>query len=155
MIVIRKATNGDSESAWNLRNAAINEKCIGLYPPNVLKIWTAGNKSEIFVSDVVRCFYVATVGNHVIGTAAIDIDKRQIDAVFVHPDHMGRGVGRRLMVHMESLARAKGLKDVVLDATLNAVPFYRACGFTGEGVKTYNSPRGIVIDCISMSKFLG
>ncbi|MFT4929561.1 MAG: hypothetical protein ACI8WB_005695 [Phenylobacterium sp.] len=47
-----------------------------------------------------------------------------------------------------------GLTQVKLDATLNAAEFYRSCGFVGDKVSTYNSPRGFEMACIPMLKRL-
>ena len=49
-------------------------------------------------------------------------------------------------------AREAGLAEVMLHATLNAAPFYRTCGFVGETVCVYTSPRGIRLDCVPMRK---
>ncbi|MGA2069083.1 MAG: hypothetical protein ABSG86_29280, partial [Thermoguttaceae bacterium] len=37
---------------------------------------------------------------------------------------------------------------------LNAAEFYRSCGFVGEAIGLYQSPRGITLDCIPMTKVL-
>lgn len=152
---IRKAQAADAASAWDIRNAAILSQCPAYYPAELLAIWTRGEMTEEFVEFVAEKFYVATVGDEVVGTGAIDLDNGQLDALFVRPDMMQRGIGRQMVAHLETVARAAGLTRLTLNSTLNAAAFYRRCGFVGETVGAYHSPRGITLDCIPMVKELG
>lgn len=155
MISIRKATQDDAPAAWHIRNAAINSQCTGYYSPEALELWTCGDMNEDFVRVVAGSFYVATLDNQVVGIGTIDLASGKVDAIFVHPDNMGTGVGRQILSYLEKLAMEAGLTEVTLESTLNAAPFYRACGFVGKTVSKYNSPRGISLDCIPMKKSLG
>jgi N-acetylglutamate synthase-like GNAT family acetyltransferase len=154
VISIRKANEEDAQAAWHIRNAAINSHCAGHYPPEALESWTRGDVTEDFVSAVVDSFYVATLDGEVVGTGMIDLDSGKVDAIFVHPNNMGTGVGSQILSYLEKLAIDAGLTQVNLESTLNAAPFYRACGFVGETVSKYKSPRGVSLDCIPMKKGL-
>jgi len=59
----------------------------------------------------------------------------RIRKVFVEPGIAGRGLGRTLVEAAEARARAAGLRDFVVRANLNAVPFYERLGYrtTGPG----------------------
>lgn len=151
---IRKAHAGDAASAWEIRNAAILSQCQAHYPAELLEVWTSGEMTEQFVRFVVEHFYVATVRDEVVGSGAVDLGSGKLDGLFVRPDMMGRGVGRQIVAHLEAAARAAGLTRLTLDATLNAAGFYRRCGFVGETVGAYHSPRGITLQCIPMVKRL-
>ncbi|MFH9365028.1 GNAT family N-acetyltransferase [Streptomyces anulatus] len=48
--------------------------------------------------------------------------------MFVEPDSIGRGVGRRLFAHTMDEARSLGFTRLTIDADPNAEPFYRAMG---------------------------
>jgi ribosomal protein S18 acetylase RimI-like enzyme len=74
--------------------------------------------------------------------------------MFVLPDYFRRGIGRAMMRHLERIAREHGLKNLMLDATLNAATFYRSQGFQGDTAGTYHSPRGIALECVPMMKSL-
>ena len=152
VILIRKATENDARVAWEIRNAAINCQCTGYYPAEDLKSWTSGEMTDQFLHMVEDSFYVAAVDGRVIGTGMIDLDSGKLDAIFVHPNHMGSGVGKQIMLHLEQLAIEAGLTQVKLDSTLNASSFYRARGFVGEEVSKCKSPRGELLDCIPMKK---
>ncbi|MFM0236072.1 hypothetical protein PQR26_38760 [Paraburkholderia sediminicola] len=44
-----------------------------------------------------------------------------------------------MLQSLEALARDHGLVSMRLDATLNAAPFYRYCGWSGESISTYRT----------------
>jgi predicted GNAT family N-acyltransferase len=44
-----------------------------------------------------------------------------------------RGVGAAMMVRLVELARARGLRQLALNAQTHAIPFYRRFGFTAVG----------------------
>jgi ribosomal protein S18 acetylase RimI-like enzyme len=66
-----------------------------------------------------------------------------------------RGVGRALMSAIEALLMDASAPEARLNATLNAVAFYRSLGY-GNEVPTVNQlPSGIDLPCVAMSKRLG
>ena len=154
MVIIRKAKREDAKAAWDIRNAAILNQCVGYYPIDDLEIWTSGELSQRFTDAVEKHFHVATDNNQVIGTGMVNLETGKIDAMFVHPNYMAMGVGRTIIKYLENLARGEGLNQLCLEATLNAARFYRACGFEGDKVGKYESPTGVLLDCIPMVKVL-
>jgi GNAT superfamily N-acetyltransferase len=154
LFTIRKALRADADAAWEIRRAAVMCECAGAYSLNQLEEWTGGTASRAFADAVEERLLVATVGDHVAGTGMIDLTTGKIDAIFVHPAYMKRGIGAAMMRHLESLARSEGLRELKLDSTLNAAPFYRALGFRGDEIAPFQSPRGLIMDCVPMTKRL-
>uniref|UniRef100_E6XM79 GCN5-related N-acetyltransferase n=3 Tax=Shewanellaceae TaxID=267890 RepID=E6XM79_SHEP2 len=163
MITIRKATKTDAQACWDIRNAAINKGCTGFYDAGDLLIWTAGELTEQFRRIVEAHFYVAEISDNalqvktVVGTVMLDEPYAQLEALFVSPDAMGLGVGKALLKFIETMAFNQGIAQLRLESTLNAVDFYRHCGFGGEGLEEesiYCSPRGIALECMVMYKNL-
>ena len=154
MITIRKARRQDAQTVWDLRNMAIQCQCEGHYPAEDLAVWTAGAMAEPFVEAVRDKFHVATLEKSIVATGAVDLETAKVDAIFVAPDHMRTGIGRQVLLHLEGHAIRAGLTQLSLESTLNAAPFYRACGFVGDMIDKYKSPRGIVLDCVPMTKRL-
>ncbi len=152
--MIRKATAADAQSVFDIRIAAINSQCKGHYKDSDLEKWTAGKMSSNFVKMVNDKCYVTIVDDEVVGTGMIDLRSGKIDAVFVQPAFMGRGIGRQMMWYLERLAVAAGISQISLEATLNATSFYRAVGFQGDTVSKYCSSSGLPLDCIPMIKDL-
>ncbi len=151
---IRKATTADAQAIFYIRIAAINSQCTGHYPAHDLEVWTTWKWSQQFVQMIEDKAYVATLGDKVVASGMVDLGSGQVDAVFVHPSLMRRGIGRMMMAHLERLAIKVGLAQLKLDATLNAAPFYRSLGFVGDTVSSYCSSSGVSLACIPMTKRL-
>ncbi|WP_137220940.1 GNAT family N-acetyltransferase [Shewanella sp. MEBiC00475] len=154
MIIIRKALESDVQAIYTLRNRAIIEKCSGFYNSQQLALWTQGDISAVLINDIVDSFYVSLLNGKVIGCGKVNLETGMIDAIFVDPDYFGQGAAKLMLAFLERLALENDLELLTLESTLNAAGFYHACGFVGDEVSTYHSPRGISLDCIAMQKFL-
>jgi putative acetyltransferase len=53
----------------------------------------------------------------------------QIDMLYVHADHQGRGIASRLLATVEAGARAHGLLRLFTEASITARPFFERRGF--------------------------
>ena len=126
----------------------------GHYPSESLAIWTNGEVTERFILFVAEQLYVATVNDVIVGTGMIDRDTGRLDAIFVRPDMMRHGIGKQMVSFLEDIGRAARLTKLTLDSTLNAAEFYRSCGFVGDIIATFQSPRDITLDCVPMTKVL-
>jgi GNAT superfamily N-acetyltransferase len=153
-MLIRKAHSGDAQRVFDIRNQAINHQCAGHYPAADLAVWTSGELSDYFIEVVANTGHVAVVDNQVTASGLLDLETGQVDAVFVDPAYMGRGIGRQMMDYLEERALQAELPHLILDSTLNAADFYRRCGFVGERIAQYQSPRGLTLACVPMIKHL-
>ncbi|AZD46422.1 GNAT family N-acetyltransferase [Pseudomonas chlororaphis] len=153
-MLIRKAHGDDAPRVFVIRNQAINHQCSGHYPAADLLVWTAGSLGDYFVEVLEKTGHVAVIDDQVTASGMLDLESGQIDAVFVDPAYMGRGIGRQMMNYLEQLALQAGLPHLILDSTLNAADFYRRCGFVGERIAQYQSPRGLSLACVPMIKHL-
>ena len=154
MIKIIKAKRKDAQAALDIRRKSILDKCISHYSPEQLEHWAKRSLSEKFIDHVEKQFYLATVDGVIAATGMLTVEIGRIDAIFVDPKYMGLGLATAMMAHLEDLAMRSGLERIKLDSTLNAAPFYRKCGFNGDEISTYTSPKGISLDCIPMCKCL-
>jgi len=152
MLTIRKASREDAVRAFDIRRKAILNQCKGHYPNDALELWANAKLSEQFICVVEERFYLVIQDDRVIGTGMIDTNTGAIDAVFVDPEHMGKGAGRMIVNFLESIARKHELQFIKLESTLNAAPFYRACGFEGTELSQYVTTNGTRLDCVPMTK---
>ena len=67
-----------------------------------------------------------------VGTGRLTRDGR-IGRMAVLKDWRDRGVGRAILVHLMERAREAGMPEVVLNAQLTAIGFYRRFGYIEEG----------------------
>lgn len=118
-------------------------QCIDAYTPAQLEVWTAGAAEDGYCDLMKKHFYLGCIQGEPVATGMLDLERREIGAIFVLPGFMQRGIGKRILDYLECLARDLGLVEVKLDATLNAADFYRRCGFVGEQTAIYPSPSGL------------
>ncbi|HNB35547.1 MAG TPA: GNAT family N-acetyltransferase [Anaerolineales bacterium] len=72
-------------------------------------------------------------GDQTPGRNALLLDPRKdaarIRAMYTHPKHTRKGVGRLIISLCEQAAKAEGFSKMELVATLSGEPLYRTCGF--------------------------
>ena len=154
MLEIKRATPDDAERAFEIRREAIRGQCIGAYSAEQMALWTRGHASDGYSVLMEKQFYMGWLNDEPVATGMLDLADGEIGALFVLPAYMGQGLGKAMLAHLEGVARQQAIEQVVLDATLNAVSFYRACGYVGDEQAVYRSPSGLVLACVPMVKRL-
>ena len=80
-------------------------------------------------------------------------DAARIRAMYTHPRHTRKGVGRLILSLCERAARAEGFKTMELMSTLAGEPLYRACGYAA--VERVTDDRGgVAVPLVRMAKGL-
>ncbi|WGS55002.1 GNAT family N-acetyltransferase (plasmid) [Paraburkholderia sp. D15] len=132
--VIRACRPSDADQLTKL---AFLSKAHWGYPKEWLDLWQA----DLTVTPGMiegSIAYVAETEEQIIGfwvRASVDSDEPTRGWLFVHPDHMGRGVARALWSELRNEAAARGIKSFVIEADPNAAPFYLALGAEKIGEK--------------------
>ncbi|NVD38171.1 GNAT family N-acetyltransferase [Ensifer sp. HO-A22] len=78
---------------------------------------------------------VAVDGGKIVGVAQVMYhgDAAELDKLFVDPDALGGGIGRRLFGWSVQTALSKGAKVMTIDADPGAADFYRRLGAVDDG----------------------
>ncbi len=74
---------------------------------------------------------IATLQNTPVGFASLKSNDH-IDMLYVHPSVAGQGVGAMLCDALEKLAYARGTKNLSVDASDNALDFFRKRGYAAR-----------------------
>ena len=78
-------------------------------------------------------------------------DAARVRAMYTHPNHARKGVGRLLLSLCEEAARAEGFVRVELMATMSGEPLYRACGYE-PGERIMDDRGGVAVPLLRMGK---
>lgn len=79
------------------------------------------------------------------------LDAARVRAMYTHPDHARRGIGRLVITACEDAARKQGFQRAELMATLSGEPLYRAVGYEPiEYIK--HAVNGVDVPLIKMGK---
>jgi len=80
-------------------------------------------------------------------------DAARVRAMYTHPDHVRKGIGRMILGLCEAAARAEGFAAVELMGTMSGVPLYRVCGY--QPVERIEDDRGgVAVPLLRMRKAL-
>lgn len=97
-------------------------------------------------------------GDHTAGRDARLLDPAReparVRAMYTHPEHARRGVGRAVLDACEAAARGEGFVRAELVATLSGEPLYRACGYELIEHMTAPGTSGLEVPVIRMGKTL-
>lgn len=177
---LRLAHPGDMPVLSALMHAAISDLLTPFLPPEGVKasfeimgldsqliadgtyfvVEAAGTDGRIEVAGCGGWSRRATLfgGDHSAGrdAALLDpaTDAARVRAMYTHPDHTRKGVGRRVLEACEAAAAAEGFRRCELAATLGGEPLYRACGYEDIEPFTAVTSSGYAVPLIRMGKAL-
>jgi putative acetyltransferase len=126
---IRPATPADAEALSALHKASVRALCLGAYTADEIEAWLRDREPQGFrhaMTDGGETRLVAEHDGAVVGF--VSIKETVLSGLYVDPA-TGRGAGRVLLLAAEDEVRRRGASVLSLQATLNAVPFYRQHGF--------------------------
>ena len=155
MIELRPALPLDIDALWALRTVAVRISCATHYSAEQVAVWSASPAPAGYAGMLAAGGGIVAMREGVIaGYAMLDLDKHEVDAVFVDPAQNGLGIGKRLLAALEALAREHRISRLHLSASLNAVPFYQAAGFVALREEAYAHPSGLMLASMAMEKVL-
>ena len=97
-------------------------------------------------------------GDHTQGRNAATVDPAtepaRMRAMYTHPDHTRRGLGRFVLNESEGQARTKGFRRATLVATMAGLPLYRACDYREVEHFRESTPTGVSVPLVRMEKSL-
>jgi N-acetylglutamate synthase-like GNAT family acetyltransferase len=108
------------------------------YPPELVG---AGGFQVIEEDGEVRGFYAL---------CKVSPTAMELDALFVDPAHLGRGLGIGLLAHARATASAAGMERLVIQADPNAAAFYLRAGAERIGERESDSIPGRMLPLLEM-----
>jgi putative acetyltransferase len=153
--IIKRPAKSDARTILECHRDAILAKAGDSYKEDVIKSWARTideekiRKVEGEIQNLEWIYFVAESVEGTIGFGIITPENNVLRAIYVRPckEH---GVGQSIMKKLLEEARLKGLSFLIMDASLNAEPFYKKFGFQSleKGIHTFDS--GTKMECIKM-----
>lgn len=175
MFTIRIAEERDVDAIRSLMELAINQLQRGYLTPEQIEASKAGMGLDRLLIDDGTYFCVleegelvgcggwsrrATLygGNHSAGRDPRLLDpateRARIRAMYTHPDHVRKGIGRLILDLSEKAAAAEGFSDIEMAATMAGKPFYERCGYVVES-EWFDENGAVPVPLATMTKRLG
>ncbi|WP_129972582.1 MULTISPECIES: GNAT family N-acetyltransferase [unclassified Pseudomonas] len=142
--LIRNATNADAPAISRTIISALRESNVQDYSAEIIEqVARSFSPPAILHLLAERQVFVATTGSHIVATASLDNDI--VRSVFVDPCHQGKGVGRRLMERIQSLAINAGLNQLRVPSSITAEGFYASLGFEKVRDEFHGAERTVIM----------
>ena len=132
-LTIRLATAADVPALSDLIRRTVRLSNAGDYAARVVELISANYAPDkvaqrLVERDVFVCLDGLRLdGPGIVGTIGLGGDK--LRSLFVEPGLQGKGVGARLVAHLEAHARQAGLAELHLSSSITARGFYERLGY--------------------------
>jgi len=139
----------------DVHSAAVAGICTDLYTPAEIQAWAVPKKPESYEESIrSKEFFVAEEHGTILGFGVLNQQTAEVEAVYVSPQAGRRGIGLELLRKLEERGGALGLGVLRLNASLNAVPFYKRAGYVAQQQSKYRLSTGVEIACVPMVKLI-
>ena len=153
MLKIRRARQEDCHSIGSVHTAAVRGIPTGVYTLAEIQAWSVSRQPSSY-EDSIRSkeFFVAEHEGAIVGFGVLNQENGEIEAVFVTPKAGRRGIGMEVLRKLEERASDLGIRELRLNASLNAAAFYQKAGYVAQEPSKYRLLTGVEIACVPMVK---
>lgn len=134
-IAVREATVEDAPEIARTHQNSVHATGSKFYSKAICDEWSpvlSDKRIKGFADAIqsnVEVMFVAEVENQIVGFGSIVPKNGELRSVYVGPQFGGLGIGKQLLAKLEEEARLRGLRKLVMDASLSAESFYRSQGY--------------------------
>jgi putative acetyltransferase len=141
--MVRKYRPADRTEVISLFRRTVREINSRDYSPEQIAAWAQESSESPSWTERLATggVFLSERGGRIAGFLRID-DAGLVDLIYVHPDFLGRGVGRELMARAVAWARERGLGRLESEVSISARPFFEHLGFRVLREQTVES-RGV------------
>lgn len=138
-----------------LYHDTIHAVCTKEYSPAQLEAWaphTPGDREKFDRRFHNMYSIVAEENGIIVGYAGL-MSNGEIDMVYTHKDHQGRGISSAIFAELEAEGRRRGMKRIIIDGSITATPYYKSRGYNVFSTK-FKVNRGQPFTNYLFEKFL-
>lgn len=149
-MIIREAKVEDAQAIMALHERSVLGLCQGDYTLEQLQDWVGRGTLEKYQYRLENHqTWVAELDGKTVGYVRWNPATNELCSIFIDPDYARRGIATKLMVIACEDAAAQGVGEMWLDASLNAVPFYKTLGWQFVENRVHGS-----LACVRMMRHL-
>jgi GNAT superfamily N-acetyltransferase len=140
-VSFRKATVKDKNKVFDIHVRSVKLLCSPYYSKSTIEGWFDDRTPDYYLPSLkAEQIFIACLGKQEIGF--VEAVAGEITGLFVLPEAAGKGVGKALLKIGLEMALNGAVRKVRIEATLNAVGFYRKSGFVEIASGEWTSPTG-------------
>lgn len=136
-VIVRPMQAADARRFLEIHQESVRGLAAKDYPANVIEAWAplpiTDERLQRFLQNrdgEIRL--MAELDGEPVGIGALVIGNAELRACYVLPHAARRGVGAAIVAEIERLAREHGVRELHLESSVNAEPFYAAFGYRVE-----------------------
>jgi putative acetyltransferase len=133
-IVFRSFEMQDFAATQKMHACSFEQLATEHYTPNEMAVQIKMIQNPSYLDALCASnLSLAILNNEIVGTAgwcSHDSNTARIRKVFVSPKHAKHGLGRSLIHRVEGQIQEHGFSEIIIRASMNAVPFYERVGFS-------------------------
>lgn len=155
---LRKAVPGEEAALHETHMRSIREVCVKDHGEEEVKGWgnrPLGNRwIEAIQKDIV---WVIEDDGKIVGVSFLKVAAEEtafLHALYLTPEIIGQGWGKRLMEKLIQEAKEKGARKIKLESTITALEFYKSFGFAITGPKEVTEIGGSLVTGFPMERLL-
>ncbi|MDZ8107442.1 MAG: GNAT family N-acetyltransferase [Nostoc sp. DedQUE12a] len=127
---IREYRLSDTQAIAKLFYDTIHEINIADYTQEQVDAWAPKNMDyEVWHKRLqVKLPYIAEDNGEIVGFGELEADGH-IDCFYCHSKYQRKGIGSKLLSHLENTAKSQGIKRLYTEASITAKSFFEHKGF--------------------------
>ncbi|MBX9256723.1 GNAT family N-acetyltransferase [Desmonostoc muscorum CCALA 125] len=128
---IREYKLSDTKAIMKLFYDTIHEINIGDYTQEQVDAWAPKNMDyEVWHKRLqTKLPYIAEDNGEIVGFGELEADGH-IDCFYCHSKYQRKGIGSKLLNHLENTAKLQGINRLYTEASITAKPFFQNQGFS-------------------------
>jgi GNAT superfamily N-acetyltransferase len=154
-IRFRQARTSDAARILSIKQAAIGSIDSDAYASEQIDAWRPDDDAlddfERAIESDRFVILLAEEDEVAVAYGVLNTKENRIDAVFVHPEHMGKGLASSLVRQFETRAQMADLPELKIVSSKNAKPFYQSLDYWDFGSIT-RSINGVDVEFSIMRK---
>jgi putative acetyltransferase len=158
-VAVRPMRSDEGRRFLEVHHESVRALAAKDYPPHVIDAWAptpiSDERLERFLQNMDKEIrLIAELGGEPVGIGALVIAKSELRACYVLPSATRRGVGSALVAEIERIAREHAIRELHLESSANAEPFYSALGYRVERRGELRIAPGVTMAAVTMRKAL-